>query len=392
VAHSESTWFQRLLLPGFAFKAVVIGGGYATGRELATFFLPSGPRGGLCGMLLAMLIWSAVCVVTFLFALRTNSRDYRTFFRHLLGPLWPAFEVAYFLALMVILAVYAAAAGAIGQALFAWPAFMGAVCLVFAITLVATWGNEGVERLFKYVSFFLYATYALFVVLSLARFGGRTLSAFAASPATGWATGGLTYAGYNIIGAIVILPVVRHLMSARDAVVAGLLAGPLAMIPAMLFFICMVAYYPDIQNQALPSDFLLERLNIPAFRMVFQGMIFAALLESGTGGVHAINERIAQAYRGKGDRVLARSARLGITAIVLTGSVFVAARFGLVSLIAGGYRWLAYAFLTIYVLPLMTFGLWRVLRRGAAASPGDCGAQAKVVDAVGPSEPFIGVP
>ena len=31
----SSTWFQRFLLPGFAFKAVVIGGGYATGRELA---------------------------------------------------------------------------------------------------------------------------------------------------------------------------------------------------------------------------------------------------------------------------------------------------------------------------------------------------------------------
>jgi len=42
-----SSRFQRFLLPGFAFKAVVIGGGYATGRELAEFFLPSGPWGGV---------------------------------------------------------------------------------------------------------------------------------------------------------------------------------------------------------------------------------------------------------------------------------------------------------------------------------------------------------
>ena len=41
------SFFQRFLLPGLAFKAVVIGGGYATGRELAEFFLPSGPWGGL---------------------------------------------------------------------------------------------------------------------------------------------------------------------------------------------------------------------------------------------------------------------------------------------------------------------------------------------------------
>ena len=101
-----SSVFQRLILPGFALKAVVIGGGYATGRELATFFLPSGPWGGLYGMLLSMLIWSVVCAVTFVFALQTRSLDYRTFFRHLLGPLWPIFEVSFALALVVILAVY----------------------------------------------------------------------------------------------------------------------------------------------------------------------------------------------------------------------------------------------------------------------------------------------
>src|SRR5687768_12620840 len=46
--------FQRFFLPGFAFKAVVIGGGYATGRELVEFFFPSGPVGGLLGLLLTM--------------------------------------------------------------------------------------------------------------------------------------------------------------------------------------------------------------------------------------------------------------------------------------------------------------------------------------------------
>jgi uncharacterized membrane protein YkvI len=165
------------------------------------------------------------------------------------------------------------------------------------------------------------------------------------------------------------LPVIRHMTCGKDAVIAGILAGPLAMIPALLFFICMVAYYPGIQNEPLPSDFLLGKLNIPAFRLVFQTMIFAALLESGTGGMHAINERIAQAYRGNSDRVLPKVARLGVTIVVLIGSVFVAARFGLVALIASGYKWLAYSFLAIYVLPLMTLGVWRLLRGSLADTP-----------------------
>ncbi|MEO8779860.1 MAG: hypothetical protein ABI389_14470 [Rhodanobacter sp.] len=361
---SKTDWFRRFLLPGFAFKAVVIGGGYATGRELATFFMPSGPLGGLLGMALATVIWSTVCIITFMLAVQTQSQDYRTFFRHLLGRFWPVFEIVFFLGMIVILAVFAAAAGAIGQALFGWPTLVGSLILMSSIALFTTYGNESVERLFKYVSFFLYATYAVFLVLSLDHFGTRISTAFTASgPIDGWLTGGLSYAGYNIIGAVLILPVIRHLRSRKDALVAGLLAGPLAMVPAILFFVSMVAFYPAIQNEVLPSDFLLEKLNIPVFRLAFQVMIFAALLESGTGQVHAINERIARTYEARGRKPPSWRARLSVTVAILIGSVFVANKLGLVELIAYGYRWLAYAILGVYVLPLMTIGLWRLCRR-----------------------------
>ncbi|MEO9214592.1 MAG: hypothetical protein ABI227_02930 [Rhodanobacter sp.] len=359
----KADWFRRLWLPGLAFKAVVIGGGYATGRELVAFFMPSGPRGGLWGMALAMTIWSIVCVVTFLFSVQTGSRDYRTFFRHLLGPFWPAFEVVLFLGIVVILAVFAAAAGAIGQATLGWPTLVGSLALIGLITLFTTFGNQSVERLFKYVSFFLYATFGVFLVLSLSRFGDRISSAFVNNTQTaGWFTGGLTYAGYNILGAAIILPVMRHLSNRKDALLAGLLAGPLAMLPAMLFFISMTAFYPEIQSHVLPSDFMLEQLDVPLFRLIFQAMIFAALLESGTGQIHAINERISNTCEARGKKPLSNRARLVITMAILLGSVFVADRIGLVALIANGFRWLSFAVLAIFVLPVMTIGLWRVCR------------------------------
>jgi uncharacterized membrane protein YkvI len=364
------SWFQRFLLPGFAFKAVVIGGGYATGRELAEFFMPSGPWGGLLAMLLAMVIWSAVCIVTFLFARVTDSRDYRTFFRNLLGRGWIVFEAAYVLFIVLILAVFGAAAGAIGAALFGWPPLAGTLCLIAGIAGFVTYGNVSVERLFKWVSFFLYGVYALFVILALGAFGDRVAASFAAAgPGEGWALGGLTYAGYNIVGAVVILPVLRHLTSNRDAVVAGALAGPLAMIPAFLFFICMVAFYPQIAQEALPSDLLLQRLNLPIFHVAFQLMIFSALLESGTGAVHAINERVAHAYRARGGAELSKRARLALAGGLLLIAMFLADRFGLVTLIARGYRTLAFVILAVYVLPLITYGVWRVYRRAEAPTP-----------------------
>jgi uncharacterized membrane protein YkvI len=229
--------------------------------------------------------------------------------------------------------------------------------------MIAAFGNQAVERLFKYVTYFLYATYALFVLLSFTHFRVRIETAFSAPVVpTGWATGGLMYAGYNILGAVLILPVVRHMTNRRDALIAGLLAGPMAMLPAILFYVCMVAFYPEITETLLPSDYLLDKLNIPAFRALFQVMIFAALLESSTGCIHAINERIAHAYREARGRIMSKIARLCVASAILIVAAFAATRFGLVALIANGYRWLAIVILSIYVLPLVTRGLWRILR------------------------------
>ena len=133
-------------MPGFAFKAVVIGGGYSTGRELAEFFMPSGPWGGVAGMLLATVIWSLVCVITFLFARATHALDYRTFFRQLLGPFAFLFEFAYFAFIIVILAVFGAAAGALGVSVFGWPVLYGTLCLMAGIVVFTTFGNTSVER------------------------------------------------------------------------------------------------------------------------------------------------------------------------------------------------------------------------------------------------------
>jgi uncharacterized membrane protein YkvI len=361
-----SSRFQRFLLPGFAFKAVVIGGGYATGRELAEFFLPSGPWGGIAAMVLATLIWSGVCVATFLFARASGARDYQTFVRALLGPGWLVFEAAYVLFVILILAVFGAAAGAIGAATLGLPTLAGTVALMVAIALVTAFGNPSVERLFKYVSFLLYGVYVLFVLLAVTHFGARIPAAFAAhAPMDGWVLGGVTYASYNVVGAIVILPVLRHLTSDRDAVIAGLIAGPLAMIPALMFFCCMVAWYPQIAAETLPSDFLLQRLNAPWFHLLFQLMIFAALLESGTGAVHAINERIDNARRHQHRAPLAHRTRLAIALTTLIGCMLIAQKFGLVELIAKGYRALAVIFLLVYVLPLLTLGVSRLRHRAA---------------------------
>ena len=104
----------------------------------------------------------------------------------------------------------------------------------------------------------------------------------------------------------------------------------------------------------------------PAFRFVFQLMVFGALLESGVGVIHALNER-ALAFRAarKGKGPAPRWFRPALTLAILAGCMFVASRIGLVDLIASGYRLMAYVFLATFVLPLMTVGVYRLFRSSA---------------------------
>jgi uncharacterized membrane protein YkvI len=102
-------------------------------------------------------------------------------------------------------------------------------------------------------------------------------------------------------------------------------------------------------------------------------MIFTALLESGTGIVHAVNERIAHTWMARRGTVIPRVARLCAAVVLLVGSIFLAGRFGLVDLIAKGYRLLAWVFITVYVVPLLTVGVWKLRRlhhAGAGAAMG----------------------
>jgi uncharacterized membrane protein YkvI len=237
----------------------------------------------------------------------------------------------------------------------------GALALSTLIAGFTTFGNDAVEELFKYVSIGLYCVYALLTLLVFMQFSGRISHALV-MPQTihGWVWGAVIYSAYNLVGAPVILPVTRHFKSRRDALIAGLLCGPFAALPALLFFLALIAFYPQIASATLPSDFILTRLNVTAFRYAYQAMIFAALLESGTGFVHAINERVAAVFVRK--QHMPHTYRLCVTLAVLVFSIFIAAKIGIVQLIAKGYTASAYVFLLVFLIPLLVLGLPRVMR------------------------------
>ncbi len=355
------SWFRRYLLPGLVFQSMCIAGGYGTGRELVEFFLSYGPWGGYLGMIPATIVISLVCMVGFDVARITRTYDYRNFMRILLGRAWVIYEVAYLIGMLLVLAVLGSAAGAIFTETFGLPAMTGTVVLLFSIAFLAFFGSRLIEGVMSVWSFVLYAMYLGVFLLSMKLFGPvitETLQNSHAEP--GWLSSGIRYGALQLGLLPAILFATSDIQNRKEAMIAGALTGPVLMIPAALFFAAMLAHYPDILQRPVPMNHILEELHSPFLLYMFPIVLIGTFIETGTGMIHALNERVAGAFEATG-RHLHNWVR-PLIAVGMIISAVLMSRWGIIDLIAVGYNILAWVFVLVVVVPLLTVGIWKILR------------------------------
>ncbi len=359
-----NSFFQRLIVPGLVFQSALVGGGYATGRELIEFFLKLGPLCSLAAMLVATSLLSLVCAVAFEYSRKFSLYDYRSFFRKLLGSGWIVFEFAYLAMMILVLSVLGAAAGELSNTVIHIPKFAGAVILMIAIAILVFFGSKTIERALSGWSFLLYLSYGVLITWSFVAFGetiSETLTT-ADQPQIGWSVfhSGFIYAGYNMLVFTTVLFVAPHFASRSDALWAGLLCGPLGMLPGLFLLLGMMAHYPHVIDESLPVSYLLEQLQAPGFVLLFQVVIFGTFIETGTALLHSFNERISAAYVERSIR-MPSWLRPFVAMTVLFVAIYLAEAVGIVKLISQGYTYSTYLFLVLVTVPLLTRGLWMIL-------------------------------
>ncbi len=353
-------FLKKYLLPGFVFQSVIIAGGYGTGRELIEYFLNYGPLGGLLGMLLVTTVmWSLILAVTFEFARQFQAFDYRTFFKNLLGPFWFLFEILYLLFLFIVLAVIGSAAGILIRDNFGLPYFVGVVFMLAAVGFLTFKGSGLIENVLSFWSIILYLTYAVFFVVAVIKFGPeiqKNLTSGIIKP--GWVLGGFKYAFYNLATVAALFFCLKHIETRKEAVISGLMAGVIGVVPALLFFLSVVSHYPQILPEEIPAIYVLQKAGFPALLIIFQIVLFGTLIETGTGMIHAVNERIHSVLQTRGKEL--KSWQRPVVAIFFLLVALAISTFGLVTLIAKGYGAMSWGFLFVFIIPILTIGIIKI--------------------------------
>jgi len=210
-------------------------------------------------------------------------------------------------------------------------------------------------------SIVLYTVYGVFFIVALIKFGPEIQHNMASGIVhPQWILKGFQYMLYNIGTIPAVFFCLNHIEKRKEAVSAGLIGGIIGIVPALLFYIAVVGHYPAVLPEEIPAVYVLQKAGFPALLIAFQVVLFGTLIETGTGLIHSVNERIQSALQAKEKSL--RQWQRPFIALVLLLSALGLSTFGLTNLIAKGYGTASWGFLLFYILPLAILGISRIIR------------------------------
>ena len=136
------------------------------------------------------------------------------------------------------------------------------------------------------------------------------------------------------------------------------MGGPIAIIPGLLFYIAVVGFYPEILPVEIPVVYVLNKAGVPALLILFQIVLFGTLVETGTGFIHSVNERLRSALHTRGKDL--KQWQRPMVAVIILLIAFGLSTFGLIDLIAKGYGTISWGFFVVFIIPLMTIGIYKI--------------------------------
>lgn len=354
-------FLQIYVVPGAVFEAITVGGGYGTGRETVEFFTKYGHAGGLLGMLVATACMAMVTVTTFEIARRFRAYEYRSLMKRLIGPAWFCYEALGITMMMLVLSITGAAAGTILANSFGIPSWVGVVLMFGLIVLLNYFGREVVIRVLSFWVLLLIGVIVTYFVVISRHYGAAAVRPDLGDVEPGWFLSGCKYAVYNVAAVPMMLYATRHIETATQAAISGLLAAVLAMSLGVLFHLSFLAAYPAVLEQSLPTHWMIQNVHAPGLMIAYVIVLFGAFIKTCVGVVQGVNERFDEWYRERTGRALGRRSHALIAAAAIASSGALS-NVGIITLVRSGYGSIAWAFLAVYVLPLLTVGAYQLIR------------------------------
>ena len=363
----------KILLPGIVLQSVLMGGGYATGREIIEYGGKFGAYGWVSGVF-TFFTFAVIAVLTFELARIYRIYAYKSILKQIIGKAWPIYDILYVILLFLIISIMASATGEILQQTIGLNYMVGVVILILIVAFLNFFGSAFIAKFETYGTIALYAAYIIFTIMVISA-NKDNIATVMATQDTSYVENatlpmamvtGIIYASYNLSAIPAGLFTLRAQTKRSESIISGIIGALLMTIPWFLTYFAVMGYYPDdsIIGASVPWLVMLQSVsdsNIPV--LVFGVVAGWTLIETATGMIHALLERLDHSLEEKNQEPLSPKKRGIITAAILVVAIFFS-KIGIINLISMGYSALAYGFILFYLLPLVTVGLYKVIKNG----------------------------
>ncbi len=377
------TRFHTLVLPAIIAQSMIIGGGYATGREVVEYAGRFGNWGWL-SVAIITVCFAVVMALSFELARLAGAYDYKTWSRNLVGPFWWLVDLLILSMMMLVIAVMTAAIGEVLQQTLGIPKPLSLAIALACVGFLSWRGSGFIEKAKTWGSAALYLGYCAFAVLVLTapveEAGAQSVAqpvAAATAPEGGVLeviVAAVLYVAYNVAVVPAVLFCLHRQTRRSETFSSGALAGVAMTVPFALTLACLLRFpQASVMDAEVPWLPMITsaadgRAGGPALWIAIFGLVAGwTLIETAVGSIHALLRRVEshlddlpRRWRPASGR-LTRVQKAG-TAVGVLAAAAGLSTFGIIDLVARGYGTLAWGFIALVVVPLFVVVPYRSLR------------------------------
>lgn len=281
----------------FVIIGTIIGAGFASGKEIYTFFCVYGTN-GLFGILISNFIIGLVICLTFKIIIDNNIKTYSNFIKCLVGSnkiLNYTINNIMNIFLLISFIVMVSGFGAYFNQEFNIPAIFGA--LIISVLAFFTFFKD-IDGIVKINTFLIPILIFLIILLSFKEgFSSFAINSFPTTSGFSWILRSILYASYNSIVLIPIIINLQNLLSNKKQVkyVIGFTLFIMVLMSIIIYGV-LILNISEIENIEIPIVFIANKFGI-IYKYLYGLVILIAIFTTAISEGYSFLENVAKSKK-----------------------------------------------------------------------------------------------
>ena len=289
--------FVRSMKIALAFVGLLVGAGFATGKEVIQYFVSFG-YWGIAGAVIAGIVMAGAGAVILQLGSYFLAREHKFVFNNLTHPIVSKFlDFAVTFTMFTVGVVMIAGAGSTLDQQFGWPAWIGSLIMVGIVMLTGLMDVDKVSSIISFITPFIIIAVIGAFIYSLVNFPSDlgSLSELAQqqeSPVKPWILSALNYNGLALIlGVSMCLVIGGSTANPREVGLGGLMGGLLYTVMLLMSAVTLLLNMDKVEGSDVPMLSMFETIH-PILASIMVWVIYGLIYNTCIGMFYALGRRL----------------------------------------------------------------------------------------------------